>query len=389
VAVHLPPPTNRGASGDSRRRSRFPFWPFLAVLLVLAVAAGAALLPGATVHIRPATTAVTPQNFPVETAVTGHLTRDLTAATTGTATGQRPELVQARGVVTFFNRNAGSAEIPEGTQVSVGGTIAFRTTKKITVPGGQFFGDPGQKSVEVVAVEGGITGNVAAGAIDTIDDPNLRFNRRVANADPTSGGSEIPHSVIQQTDVDAAVAAIQADFQRQLADALAADPDRIYAAAPETEVPSIEVPPDLVGKEDTPTFDLTGTLHIDRAYASRADVVATATAAMPTPSGTTILADSVVVVVQSAADQGDTLLVQVLVTAEAATVIDHAAVRELVAGKTVEEARQALAGLGEIDVDLWPPWVDRLPGLSFRIEVKEEVREPSGSSGESPAGSVN
>ena len=107
---------------------------------------------------------------------------------------------------------------------------------------------------------------------------------------------------------------------------------------------------------------------------------------MPTPSGTTILADSVVVVVQSAADQGETLLVQVSVTAQAAAVIDHAAVRELIAGKTVAEARDALEGLGEIDVDLWPGWVDKVPVLDFRIEIVEEVNEPTGGS---PQESVN
>jgi hypothetical protein len=112
---------------------------------------------------------------------------------------------------------------------------------------------------------------------------------------------------------------------------------------------------------------------------------------MNAPLGNTIVAGSVVVVVQSAADQGNSLLVQVLVTAEAAAVIDHAAVRELVAGKTVAEARDALKGLGEIDVDLWPGWVDRLPDLSFRIDidVQEEVKEPTGSAGASPSGSAN
>jgi hypothetical protein len=401
VAVHLPPPTNRGASDRPPRRSRFPLWPFLAIPLVIAVAAAAALLPGATVHIRPATTAVTPQNFPVETAVTGHLTRDLTAASTGTATGTRLDQVAATGGVTFINWSLVSVDVPQGTQVSVGGTTAFTTVKRITVPRGKFNGQviqPGQATGAIIAVNLGPAGNVAAGAIDTVDSPTVRAllrgspdnpNRLVSNAEPTSGGVETTHPVIQQSDVDAAVAAIEADLRQQLADALAADPDRIYADAPETETTSIDVAPDLVGKEDTPTFDLSGALHVDRAFASRADVEATASGAMPAPLGKTIVSDSVVVVVQSAADQGDSLLVQVSVTAEAAAVIDHEAVRQLIAGKTVEEARQALAGLGDISVDLWPAWVDRLPDLSFRIDVLEEVKEPTGSSGESPAGSVN
>ena len=55
MAVHLPPRT-RGASGRGRpRRPRLPRWPWLALPLILAVAVGAAVLPGATVHITPAT----------------------------------------------------------------------------------------------------------------------------------------------------------------------------------------------------------------------------------------------------------------------------------------------------------------------------------------------
>jgi baseplate J-like protein len=401
VAVHLPPPTGRGASGGSRRRSRFPLWPLLLVPLLLAVAAGAALLPGATVHIRPATTPVTPQNFPVETPITGRLTRDFSAATTGAATGTRLDQVAATGGVTFINWSLVSVDVPQGTQVSVGGTTAFTTAKRITVPRGKFNGQviqPGQATVAVIAVVPGPAGNVAAGAIDTVDSPTVRAflrgspdnpNRLVTNAEPTSGGVETTHPVIQQTDVDAAVAAIEADLQQQLADALAADPDRIYADALETETPSIVVPPDLVGREDTPTFDLTGTLHVDRAFASRAEVEATVAAGLPAPAGKTIIGNSIVVAVQSAADQGTSLLVQVSVTAEAAAVIDHEAVRKLVAGKSVEEARAALADLGEIDVDLWPAWVDHLPDLTFRIDVQEEVKEPTGSSGASPGGSVN
>jgi hypothetical protein len=83
------------------------------------------------------------------------------------------------------------------------------------------------------------------------------------------------------------------------------------------------------------------------------------------------------------------LEVQVTVTALAARRIDEAAVRGQIAGKTVAEARDALKDLGEVVIDLWPAWVDRLPQLDFRIEIVPEVRAPTGSSGETPAGSGN
>lgn len=382
VAVHLPPAAKAsGGSRRTRRRRSLPAWPWLAGLLIVAVAAGAALLPGATVGITPATVAVGPQTYPISLPPAGRQTGELQSTQPGTATGQRPELVPATGVVTFFNRSTGRVDIPEGTRVSAGGTIVFATTKKITVPGGAFFGDPGQKDVDVVAVEGGTSGNVAAGAIDTIEDPNIRFNRRVSNAKPTTGGTEIPHTVIQQSDVDAVVAAINADLAAQLTEALASEPDRAYAGPTEGEVPVVKVPDDLIDKEDTPTFELSGTLSFDRAYVLRADVGRAASDALTAdttaiPAGKNLVPGSISVEIGTATAVGDEITVQVLVRAAAAAPIDADAVRDLVAGKTVDEAQAALRSIGDAEVDLWPAWLDRLPRLPFRISVDIVAASP-------------
>lgn len=390
MAVHLPPPVAASrASGRGRRASLVPRWPWLTALLVVALGVVAALLPGATVRITPTTVAVAPRPYTIRVAIASHQSDELRVTRPGTATGTRLEQVQATGTVTFFNRSIGSIEVPQGTSVSVGGTIAFTTTEAIVVPGGVFFGEPGQKSVGVVAVVGGTSGNVAAGAIDTIDDASIRFNRRVTNAEATSGGTEIPHPVIQQVDVDTVLAAIQADLQQQLADALAGQPDRLYAGPAPSEVPSVEVRPDLVGMEDAPTFELTGVLAFDRPYVARADVEEAARAALlddpnAAPAGTTVLRDSITVELGGATVAGDGLEVAASVSAAAAATIDEAALRDRVAGLTVDEARAELADLGQIDVDLWPPWLDRLPRLAFRIGVETVAESP----GESPSESV-
>jgi hypothetical protein len=41
-----------------------------------------------------------------------------------------------------------------------------------------------------------------------------------------------------------------------------------------------------------------------------------------------------------------------------------------------------------VAIELWPSWVDRLPRLTFRIEIKQAVQGPAGSPGQSPAASV-
>lgn len=381
--------TPKKASPDGPQRPdalrlRMPKWPWLAAPLLVLLAIGAALLPAATVSITPATVAVPLQSYLLNLPIAGHQPTDLRATAPGTATGQRPEEIAATGSVTFFNRSTGSVQIPQGTQVSDGGTIAFTTTDTITVPGGAFFGDPGEGSVGVVAVVPGTIGNVAAGVIDTIDDPNIRFNRRVSNADPTAGGAEIPHTVIQQSDVDAVVAALQADLASQLIDSLAGQTDRLYAGTQPGETPVIDVPPDLVGTEDRPTFELTGTLAVDRPYVVRSDVQEAAAQALladPTaaPAGTAIVLDSIAVEIGAATATADGMTVQVVVRAAAAPAIDESAVRDRVAGLTREEAKAELVDIGAVEVDLWPGWLDRLPRLPFRIKVETAVASPGAS----------
>jgi hypothetical protein len=362
-------------------------------LLVVALVAGAALLPGATVRITPATVAVGPVSIPITVDIAGRSTGDLQTTKPGTATGVRAEQVPANGTVTFSYWNSVAVEVPQGTHVSVGGTTAFVTLARIVVPRGKFGApiEPGQQSVAVAAVVAGVTGNVAAGAIDTVDDASVRLflrgfpdnpNRLVTNTDPTTGGLETSHPVIQQSDVDAVVSAIESDLRSQLDAALAGEPDRLYAAASDSEAPKIDIADDLVGKEDAPTFELHGTLTFDRAYGSRSDAAAAASAAFlelpdEVPAGTAIVPDSIQVDLGPATPVGEQLDITASVTAAAAAKIDDARVRDRVAGLTVEEAKTELTPLGEVEIELWPAWVDRLPRLTFRIDVKQVVQAPT------------
>jgi hypothetical protein len=73
---------------------------------------------------------------------------------------------------------------------------------------------------------------------------------------------------------------------------------------------------------------------------------------------------------------GAQLTVSVTVRGVAAAAIDEGAIRNQIAGMTRDEARAALADLGQVEVDFWPGWVDRVPRLGFRISVTKVV--PSG-----------
>ena len=251
VAVRLPPPSAGARSGRGlRRRATLPRWPWLAGALLLAAVVAAALLPGATVTITPATQPVGPKAYQLQLPVAGHQTGNLSVTSPGTATGVRLEQIAATGTVTFFNWNIVAVPVEQGTQVSVGGTIAFNTVERVVVQRARINGTtitPGQGNVGVVAVAPGPAGNVAAAAIDRVDDAGVRSklrgspdnpNRLVTNMEPTAGGLETPHPVIQQSDVDAAVAALQADLASQLAAALAGHPDRFFAGPPSGRDPA-------------------------------------------------------------------------------------------------------------------------------------------------------
>jgi hypothetical protein len=397
MAVHLPPPV---PSRPRRERRRGP--PsrltaiLLAALLLLAIVGGAAALPGATVSITPTSQPVASRVYQVSTPVAGNETGTTEVHQTGTATGKSPELTAATGSVLFYNYSYVSVEVPAGTRVSAGGTVFFITDSRVVAPPGQLTGGdppiaPGQVSVGVTAVEPGTDGNVAAEAIDRVENKTVdrylqgfgnQKGRRVINPDATTGGDETTHTVIQQSDVDAVVTDIQTQLAAHLADLLAgAGTDRVYAAPGAAEVPKITIPEGLVGKKDTASFELVGTLAYDRAWAKKADVEAAArdklaADADAVPEGMSIVDGSVAIQIGSATVGGAQLMVQVTVRGLAATKIDEGTVRTTVAGMTRHEAEAALAGFGKVHIDLWPGWVDRLPRLSFRISV--ETVPPSG-----------
>ena len=175
--------------------------------------------------------------------------------------------------------------------------------------------------------------------------------------------------------------AITRDLESQLADVLTSDPDRVYPTMqpPRADIP---VPDDLVGhvSEDPFTFELTGTMPVDRTFVWRADAEAEAIEAFladegAVPPDTTLAEDTIEVDIGEAARDGETIVVQTTVTADAVPDLDQENIRRALVGMTAGEVRQALAPIGPADVSLWPGWVDRIPRLDWRISVNVEPAE--------------
>jgi hypothetical protein len=393
AAPAIAPPRARPRTATRRRPEarRLPGAAVAALLLLVllgGVAGAAVVLPGATVRIVPAAQAIGPFSYDVALPVAGTEQGTLTASADGTATGEDVQLVAATGTVTFLNYTYVVVEVPQGTKVSAaGGTVVFTTTERILVPAGDQpnpFGPivPGEGSVGIVAAEAGKGGNVPAEAIDSVErriDSRLKgfpsqTGRRVINPDATAGGAENHRTKVEQADVDAVVKAVRADLAAQLARIIAADPTRLYPAAAASE-PQVTVPGDLVGAVDTPTFTLQGTLAYAQPYVAQADAVAAARAKLDAdpgavPAGMDVLPDSVHVTLGNGTVDGSTITVAATVTAAAAARLDADRVRDLVANRSPEAARAALASLGTASVELWPGWVNEVTGVRWRIDVK-------------------
>jgi hypothetical protein len=405
AAPAIAPPRARPRTAARRRPEarRLPGAAVAALLLLVllgGVAGAAVVLPGATVRVVPAAQAIGPFSYDVALPVAGTEQGTLTASADGTATGEDVQLVAATGTVTFLNYTYVVVEVPQGTKVSAaGGTVVFTTTERILVPAGDQpnpFGPivPGEGSVGIVAAEAGKGGNVPAEAIDAVErriDSRLKgfpsqTGRRVINPDATAGGAENHRTKVEQADVDAVVKAVRADLAAQLARIIAADPTRLYPAAAASE-PQVTVPGDLVGAVDTPTFTLQGTLAYAQPYVAQADAVAAARAQLDAdpgavPAGMDVLPDSVHVTLGNGTVDGSTITVAATVTAAAAARLDADRVRDLVANRSPEAARAALASLGTASVELWPGWVNEVTGVRWRIDVKLQsaiAPEPSGS----------
>ncbi len=393
-----PSPRRRPPTRPSTRR-RPPLAAAIAAGLAILVAWGAIaalVLPAAAITIAPRSEAISPFEDTVSIAEATPLRGEVEARATVTATEPFDVNAPATGRVTFFNFNFFDVVVPAETLVATGqeeGDQAFATLEAITVPAGEF--DPfqggitaGEASVDVTAAAPGPGGNVEAGAIDTVLDPNLAGQLRgfpsiteplVTNIDPTTGGATDTGVEFSQEDVDAAVAALRDDLQAMAAEATAEAEGMLVAAAAEPSEAVIEGLDDLVGRRDAESVEITGTLAYDLLYADPALVEEEAMQLLAedgsaVPEGWELVAASLAVELGEVRREGDSLLVDVEISGERTPVIDRGAVLERVAGLSEEAAIAALGELGTATVDLWPVWVGTVPDNDWRIEL--EIVDP-------------
>jgi hypothetical protein len=376
----------------------------VALLLALAVIAvgGYLLLPAADITVTPSREAIGPLPLTITAdpdatsvdttngvvpAVRLEIPVDVTE--TFTTTGVRTELKAAKGTVTFRSVNfLASNTIPAGSVVSTQNGTRFTTDRSVTVPKATFADpvvDPSFADVGVTAVKKGTAGNVEPNTITVIPAGEDPVTLSVRNKEATTGGAKNEFPRVDQKDIDAAVAALNTKLNDAFTAAVAAGAGAPTGTTlfPETAALGPALPsPDpltLIGQE-IETFDLgmsaSGTvIAVD---ASPVKTIAQARLLSNVGTGYRLVDGSIRI------DQGDPVVTggvvsfPVTATAERVRIVDADALRAVVKGQSVDQARALLTPYGQVSITTWPGWVSSITGFDSRLTVT--VDDQTGSS---------
>ncbi len=396
VATDAPAVADTRAARRQRKESRISIAPLVVIGLLLLIVAGVGygaytFLPTATITITPSTTELRPSPFAV-TADPNVAVMDVPAGVvpaelvelplhaTGTfpATGVETRETRAAGQVRFRSENTlDQVAVPDGTVVATADGIQFLTTQAATIPRADFAtSTPGTVDVPVRAVDAGPRGNVPAGAINQLPAPIASQLVSVRNPRPTDGGQRIEEASVTRGDYDAAVASLAGQLDGALEAALA-DPDSVprglttFASTATFGEARPDQPANAVVGTVAPSFNLgvdaPGTVvAVNEALI---DELAAARVRTGLSADQRLLGDEVASGRSGGEVDGETIVYEVAPTALVFSAPDDAELATLVRGKTVTEARQALARYGDVTIEMWPEFIDRIPDQAARIRV--------------------
>jgi hypothetical protein len=318
------------------------------------------------------------------------------ATRTFPTTGTKVVETAARGSVTFTNYDpTASNTVPAGSIVSTEGGIRFRTLSTLIVPRASFTPPsttvPSEASVDIQAIQPGTAGNVPANAIRVVPAGESSLFLAVRNPEPTTGGTHTETPRVSKPEVDQAVTQLRTDLDAAFRENIAAGAG---APAGTTLFPATAVlgtatpdpdPQTLVGQAvESYDLRLTATGTVIAVDPTPVRAIAEAQLASHVAAGHRLVEGSTKV------DVGDGLVgedgqVSFLATVSATEVmiVDPEALRELVKGKTADDARAALARFGDVTVTLWPDWVSTVTSVDARLTVT--VTGAPGEGGTSPS----
>lgn len=393
------------ARAGDRRGPRVAIIVALAVVALVVLAGGVAawtLLPSAVVEI-----AARAAPIALQVAVRADPSAEAIDAAAGVVPAERPRFevavsdefpatgvkvdeTTATGTVRFRNCDPGNSyRIRSGSSVATSSGVRFTTRAEIFLPVAIF--DPATSrvdcqtgEVDVEATAPGPAGNVGAGSITRVPsnvNANLVF---VTNPAATSGGTRTETTVVDQADLDEALAVLHGRLADALA-AAAADPANVPAGrvafpgtASMSEPTPTEDPAALVGRAvESFTLGLSATGTVTAVDEAAVRAVAEERLRASVAADHDLVADSVTVDVGAGAADGEAVAFDVAVAGREVRRLDAEAIRSAIRGRPVEEARRILAEYGEATVTTWPDWVTSIPTLDARLDVRV-VASPGG-----------
>ncbi|MEO5703724.1 MAG: baseplate J/gp47 family protein [Candidatus Limnocylindrales bacterium] len=390
---------------------RPPMRPRVAVALgvaaVMVVLLGGFLavevLPTATIVLHPRSQFIGPLQFTVEarTDVTvadaeslvvpaRQVTFSLQATSTFTATGVKIVETKATGNVTFSNFDTGRAnEIPAGSIVKTRSGVAFATLATVTLPNATikfpFTIVPSTSTVGIEAVEPGPSGNVGNNTITVLPKSENKRLLQVTNEQATTGGEEREATEVSAQDVETAQAAIDAALATQLGEQLAAGTGvplglQMFAQTAVAGEPEYAVDPTtLIGTEAT-QFDLSATAEGTALGVDPAPILGIAESRLASrvqpgftlqPGATPIIGEPSVL--------GELISYPVSIGGTQVRDVDQAALRASIKGLVLAEARARLQEFGDVEVELTPDWVTKIPTRDDKINFSLGEPQPSAS----------
>ncbi len=265
--------------------------------------------------------------------------------------------------------------IPAGTSVGTTSDVLFVTEKEVTLPGKK----GATASVSVEAVEGGSIGNVPAHTVTRVLDELLAESVSVTNPFSFQEGADKRKRQITAADYqqvrETALEHAQQDAVRRLRQILPPDAS-FYDPTVRLRIANEEFSA-AIGEE---TADLSLTLHVTGSVVvfSGGDVNAFAAHYVSDRlEHTHLVPDSLQVrVMEPTASDNDRVTFRLQVSGVLQHELNETAVRQLVAGRTVEEAvallEEQLPPDVQPEITVGPFWVEKIPTFFWRIIVQQQ-----------------
>ena len=293
----------------------------------------------------------------------------------------------ATGIVTITNRSEEPVIVPAFTTVSTsaGEPILFRTMQEITVPAG--IDNSVEAPFEALRRFSGVSGNVAAGMINTIADP-LADSLSVINLAPAAGGEARSVRIVDSADRELLV-------NRARSQLLTVAYEKIKAGLSDSQLIVIDSLAVVEEHKDWTTLSAqVGDIANELTTTMRAHVAAVivdeslsrkllaSRLRADVPAGAALLSESLRYsrgpIDWNGARKRATFTARL--TAMVVSQVDSAALRERLAGLSLEEARLLLestanlAGESATQIEVFPAASNRMPSLPIRINL--DVRLP-------------